>query len=182
MPETAVLADEAYTEFAKFSALDLVDRFDNLLVSRTFSKTYGLAGLRLGYIVACAKNAEHLRKAAPPYSVNIAAMTAASAALDDPSYTQAFAQQCEAARKMLLDGMKEMGIETRASLANFVIGFFGDKARLVQNSLAHHGVLVRDRSSDPMMNGWVRVTAGTPEQAQAFLSALQQVLQAGDES
>ncbi len=169
-PQAAVLIDEAYYDFCGLTALPLLARYHNLFVSRTFSKAYGLAALRIGCLFSQAANVQYLRKAQSPYSVNILAAIAARAAVQDRAYVNDFVQQALAARDLLYAGFDQRGIGYYRSQGNFVLFRAGDKSIFILDALRHRGVLVRDRSYE--LPGCVRVTAGTPQQVERFFAAL----------
>lgn len=174
-PQAAVLIDEAYYEFCGVTALPLLARYHNLFVSRTFSKAYGLAALRIGCLFSEAANVQFLHKAQSPYSVNILAAIAARAAVNDSAYVANFVRQARAARDELYAGFEKRGIGYYKSQGNFVLFRAGEKSIFLRDALRERGVLVRDRSYE--IPGCVRVTAGTPEQAGRFLAALDEALQ-----
>lgn len=174
-PQAAVLIDEAYYEFCGVTALPLLARYHNLFVSRTFSKAYGLAALRIGCLFSQAANVQYLRKAQSPYSVNILAAIAARAAVNDGAYVANFVRQSLAARDLLYAGFDQRGIGHYKSQGNFVLFRAGEKSIFIRDSLRVRGVLVRDRSYE--IPGCVRVTAGTPEQVEQFFAALDEVWQ-----
>ena len=173
-PHSAVLIDEAYYEFCGVTALPLVARRQNLFVSRTFSKAYGLAGLRIGCLFSQTANVQFLHKAQSPYSVNILAAIAARAAVTDGAYVENFVRQAVAARDLLCVGFKKRGIAYYESHGNFVLFRAGEKSIFIRDALRDRGVLVRDRSYE--IPGCVRVTAGTPQQVERFFAAFDEVL------
>ena len=169
-PHSAVLIDEAYYEFCGVTALPLVASYQNLFISRTFSKAYGLAGLRIGCLFSQTENVRYLRKAQSPYSVNILAAIAARAAVHDGAYVENFVRQALAARALLCAGFEKRGIGYYKSHGNFVLFRAGERSILIRDALSGRGVLVRDRSYE--IPGCVRVTAGTPKQVERFFAAL----------
>lgn len=172
-PQAAVLIDEAYYEFCGVTALALIERYQNLFVSRTFSKAYGLAGLRIGCLFAQAENVKFLHKAQSPYSVNILAAVAARAGVADQSYVSEFVRKAVEARDLLYSGFEKRGIPFYPSQGNFVLFRAGDASVAIRDGLRERGVLVRDRSYE--IEGCVRVTAGTPAQVERFFAALDEV-------
>ena len=172
-PQAAVLIDEAYFEFSGVTALGLLDRYANLLVSRTFSKVYGMAALRVGCLFAAAEYVALMRKAQSPYSVNLLAAIAVRAALDDQDYVRNYAREALAARDAMEAGLRRLAIPFFRSRANFLLFNAGSRAIEVRDALRARGVLVRDRSYE--IGGCVRVTAGTREQAVRFLTALEEI-------
>ncbi len=172
-PQAAVLIDEAYYEFCGITALPLINDYPNLFVSRTFSKVYGMAAMRMGCLFSQAANVEYLHKAQSPYSVNMLAALAAEAAIEDTAYVSNYVKEALAAREMLRAGLEKLGIGQAASSANFILGYFGDRAIEVRDALRDKAILVRDRSYE--IPGGVRITAGTREQAQAVLAELEKI-------
>ena len=169
----AVLIDEAYYEFSGVSALGMLAEFPNLFVSRTFSKVYGMAAMRLGCLFSRSGNVAYLHKAQSPYSVNALAALAAQAAIADPEYVKKYVEEILAAREMLYEGFEKRNIGYYKSEANFVLFRAGDRAVEIRDNLRAKGVLVRDRSYE--LPGCVRVTVGTREQVRRFLEALEEV-------
>lgn len=174
-PQAAVLIDEAYYDFYGVTALRLIDRYPNLFVSRTFSKAHGMAALRAGVLFSQEGNIGYLRKAQSPYSVNMLAAIAIRAAVEDRDYVGAYVRDALAARDLLCRGFEQRGIRYYPSHGNFVLFEAGARAVAVRDALRARGVLVRDRSYE--LPGTVRVTAGTPAQAERFLAALDEVWQ-----
>ena len=172
-PNAAVLIDEAYFEFYCVTALGLIDTFPNLFVSRTFSKAFGMAALRVGCLFSQAANVKFMNKAQSPYSVNLLAAIAVRAAIEDRAYVDQYAANAVAARELLYQGFTKRGIAFYPSQANFVLFHAGKRSIEIRDALRERGVLVRDRSYE--LPGTVRVTAGTPEQAARFFSALDEV-------
>lgn len=172
-PQAAVLIDEAYFEFYGVTVLPLLSEFPNLFVSRTFSKAFGMAALRVGCLFSSEENIRYCRKAQSPYSVNLLAAIAVQAAVRDPEYVREYARQGLAARQALVDGFRARGIAFYPSEGNFVLFRAGERSREIRDALRERGVLVRDRSYE--IAGCVRVTAGTPAQTARFFEALDEV-------
>ena len=172
-PQAAVLIDEAYYEFCGITALPLISDYPNLFVSRTFSKVYGMAAMRIGCLFSQAANVQYLHKAQSPYSVNMLAALAAEAAIQDKEFVANYVAEALLARELLSVGLAKLGIAHAASSANFILGYFGDRAIEVRDALRDQAILVRDRSYE--IPGGVRITAGTREQAQAVLDQLEKI-------
>lgn len=168
-----VLVDEAYFEFCGITALPLLREYPNLFVSRTFSKAYGMAAMRIGCLMSQAENAAWLHKAQSPYSVNQLAAMAARVAVEDTAYVVRFVTEVLAARETLYVGFERLGIPYIESQANFVLFRAGKRAIEVRDRLREAGVLVRDRSYE--LPGCVRVTVGTREQVRRFLEELERI-------
>jgi len=169
----AVLIDEAYFEFCGITALGMLSRYSNLFVSRTFSKVYGMAAMRLGCLFSRPENIAFLHKAQSPYSVNTVAALAARAAIRDPAYVESYVAEALAAREWLYQELDRLKIPYFRSQGNFVLVRIGDRALEIRDRLRETGVLVRDRSYE--IAGCVRVTVGTREQVRAFLSKLEEI-------
>jgi len=171
--KAAVLIDEAYYEFSGVTALGEIGRLPNLFVSRTFSKVFGMAGMRLGCLFSNSANIEYLHKAQSPYSVNSLAVIAAQAAVKDTQYVQTYVAEVLAAREVLCVGLEKFGVPYVPSSANFVLAQFGERALEVRDRLRDQAILVRDRSYEAP--GCVRITVGTREQTRQLLSALETI-------
>lgn len=169
-----VLIDEAYFEFSGVTALPLIEDYPHLLVTRTFSKVYGLAGLRVGCLFTQPANADFLRKGQSPYSVNAIGAAAARVAIQDQEFVTRYVTEVLAARELTEVGLDKLHLPYFASDGNFLLIQFGDRAQKVVEGLRAKGILVRDRSHE--IPGTVRVTIGTREQMARFLTSLREVL------
>lgn len=172
-PSSAVLLDEAYFEFSGVTALPLIPQYPNLFVSRTFSKIYGMAAMRIGAIFSQAANLAFLHKAQSPYSVNMLAAMAAAEAVEDREFIASTIYEVLTARALLTEGLDRMGIPFVPSVANFVLIYAGDRAREVVAVLRDRAILVRDRSYE--IPGAVRITVGTRAQTAAVLAELERL-------
>ncbi|HTP36033.1 MAG TPA: histidinol-phosphate transaminase [Candidatus Acidoferrales bacterium] len=170
----AVLVDEAYYEFSGVTALGEIGRIPNLFVCRTFSKVFGMAGMRLGCLFSQPANIAYLHKAQSPYSVNSLAVLAAQAAVQDTFYIQNYVAEVLAARELLCLGLEKLAVSYVPSSANFVLARFGNRAIEVRDRLREQAILVRDRSYEAP--GCVRITVGTREQTRKLLAALEALL------
>ena len=171
--KAAVLIDEAYYEFFGVTALPLVERAPNLFVSRTFSKVYGMAAMRLGCVFSNPANIGFLHKAQSPYSVNAMAALAVQEAVRDHVYIESYVTEVLAARELLCVRLEKLGIAYVPSSANFVLANLGSRAIAVRDALRSRGILVRDRSYE--VPGHVRMTVGTREQTRRLLAALEEI-------
>ncbi len=169
----AVLVDEAYYEFSGVTVLPLFGERPNLFVSRTFSKIYGMAGMRCGCVFSNAGNMTYMRKAQSPYSVNALAAMAARIAVQDQTFVEEYVLEVLTARELLYVGLERLKITYIKSQANFVLFQVGGRAVEIRDELRSRGVLVRDRSYE--LPGCVRVTVGTRDQIQQFLDELEQI-------
>ena len=171
--KAVVMVDEAYYEFSGVTALTEIDRVPHLFVCRTFSKVFGMAGMRLGCLFSHPANIQYLHKAQSPYSVNSLAVIAAQAAVQDTAYIENYVAEVLAARELLCVGLEKLGIKYVPSSANFVLGHFGPRALEVRDRLRDQAILVRDRSYEAA--GCVRITVGTREQTRRLLAALEDI-------
>ncbi|MDX1982374.1 MAG: histidinol-phosphate transaminase [Bryobacteraceae bacterium] len=172
-PHAAVLVDEAYYEFCGVTAIDLIPHYPNLFLSRTFSKVYGMAAMRVGCLLSQQTNAAYVRKGQSPYSVNLLGAIAVRAAIEDSEYVAHYVAEVMLARDQIYDGLRRLGIPYVRSMANFVLFQVGGRAVEVRDKLRAMGILVRDRSYE--IPGSVRVTVGRREHAMSFLNALEKI-------
>lgn len=173
-----VVLDEAYFEYVTEQeypdGLRRIGRFPNLVVARTFSKIYGLAGLRIGYGVSHPDIADLLNRVRQPFNVNSLAQIAAIAALEDHEHVARSCDVNAVGMKQLTDAFTRMGLEYIPSAANFVCVEVGDGAH-VYEALLREGVIVRPVANYGMPKH-LRVTVGLPEENERFLKALAHVL------
>ena len=174
---TMVVIDEAYFEFSGVTVIPWIRRHRNLIVTRTFSKTAGLAGLRLGCIFVDRELAATMRKAQSPYPVNAAALAAAEAAIKDKSFLAQTVRKVRLGRRELERGLSRFGVRYFPTAGNFVLVYFGERAKKVVAALARKNILIRDRSSDFGGEGYVRITFGTVAQMRTLLGELKEILE-----
>lgn len=173
-PNTLIVLDEAYFEFAQITGIGLVERYPNLIVTRTFSKAFGLAGLRVGYLAAHSELIGGLSRLYNPKSVNALGQIGAVAALKDLDYLNAYLKEVLQAKEILRTFFAERGVEAYITPANFVVVRVPNVAQtLVQ--LESRSVYVRDRSSYPGLGGCLRMSVGTVEQTNRLLERLQDI-------
>src|SRR5215469_13382788 len=175
-PHAAVLVDEAYYEFHGKTVLCDVVGQQSLFVARTFSKAYGLAGLRIGILAGPGEQMPMVERVSSPYSVNTVALAALPVALEDGTYVASYVEQVKAGRQRLEQELTQAGIPWWTSEANFVLMKIDDRHREFVAAMRQRGILVRDRSTDPGCHGCVRLTVGTPVQMDHCLEALREVL------
>lgn len=166
-----VVVDEAYWGFSPWSALALLDRYPHLAVLRTASKAFGLAGARIGWIVGHPDVVDAVGRVLPPYNVNLFAQAAVEAMARRPELVAQRVREVVAERERLAAGLRSLGVEVFPSDANFLLFRVRD-AQQTFARLLEGGVLVRDVSRFPRLEGCLRVTVGTPEENDAFLRAL----------
>ena len=179
-PQAVVMVDEAYYHFFGETLMDDVGKVPNLMVARTFSKAYGLANLRIGMLAGSAELMKYVRKVSSPYNVNGMALDCLPVALADDAYVQWYAAQVNAGRLRMMDGLRELGVEFFPSHANFVLMKIGPKHAELVKAMRARGVLLRDRSSDPGCDGYVRITVGVEEHVTRGLAALKETLRVID--
>jgi histidinol-phosphate aminotransferase len=175
-PRTMVVIDEAYFEFSGVTVIPWIRRHKNLIVTRTFSKTTGLAGLRLGCLFVHRELAASMRKAQSPYPVNAAALAASEAAMRDREFIARTVREVRRGRTEMQRGLARLGIRCFPSAGNFVLVRFGERAKKIVAALERKGILVRDRSSDFGGEGYVRITLGTLAQTRRLLRELKEIL------
>jgi histidinol-phosphate aminotransferase len=175
-PQTIVVVDEAYFEFSGVTVIPWINRYDNLIVTRTFSKTAGLAGLRLGCIFVRRDLAATMRKAQSPYPVNAAALAAAEAAIKDRAFIQRTIRDVREGKRELANGLVRLGVKSFPSAGNFLLVYFGERTKEIVAALSRKGILVRDRSSDFGGEGYVRITLGTLTQTRRLVKELEVIL------
>jgi histidinol-phosphate aminotransferase len=179
-PSAAVLIDEAYFEFCGQTLLPRRHECPNVFVTRTFSKAYGLAGLRIGVLIAAADQMPSLRRVCSPYNVNAVALGCLPEALADQGYIDRYVRETLESRARLESTLKARGVKFWPSQANFVLARIGstksDSQAFVEQ-MRRRGILVRDRSADHGCEGCVRFTLGPEEHANRLLTALDEVLE-----
>ena len=177
-PQAVLLVDEAYFHFHGETLIDLIGIVPNLIVARTFSKAYGLAGLRLGLLAGPVELMRWVRRVLSPYSVNSLALACLPPALEDSSYLDWYVREVLAARAEFEAALDAAGVRRWPSRANFVLVEIGARHAEFARLMRTAGVLVRDRSSDPGCDGRVRITVGTREQMRQAAVALNETLDA----
>jgi histidinol-phosphate aminotransferase len=183
-PHAVVLVDEAYIEFGGRTFLPQLPRYSNVLVGRTFSKAYGLAGMRVGVVIGQPAALDPVRAVTLPFNINAVAMAATLAALEDDAFLPRYAAQVAESRERLYRACERLGLHYWRSAANFVLvrvdpsagmtsAMGSDTVRAFVEALAGRGVHVRDRSKDPATPGCIRITAGMLEHTDAAIAALE---------
>lgn len=175
-PQAVLMVDEAYFHFFGESTLADVHDIPNLVVARTFSKAYGLANLRVGMLCANPQIIQYLRKVSSPYNVNGVALAVLPEAIADQDYLNWYVQQIHQGREKMQTALHSLGVRTWPSAANFVLMDIGPKHKELCAAMRTHGVLLRDRSTDPGCDGYVRITIGPEDHVERGIAALQQSL------
>lgn len=183
VPDNIIIAlDEAYYEFAKDmenypNSLEYLDR-KNIIILRTFSKAYGLSGLRLGYGLANEKAINYLNNSRQPFNVNYLAQVAGLAALDDDKFLQRTLKATEEGKIYLYKQLNELGIEYISSATNFVLIDTKRNCEDVFEKILNRGVIIRDMSAYNL-DTWIRVTVGTKEENEKFIKVFKDILKGG---
>ena len=176
-PHAVVLIDEAYIEFGGTTFLPEVARFPNVLLGRTFSKAYGLAGLRVGVVIGQPQALDPVRSVTLPFNINGIALAAMQAALEDTEFLPHYAAQVKDSRELLYSACRRLGLQFWPSAANYVMVRVGETAPFVA-AMAARGIHVRDRSKDPTTPGCIRITTGMLPHTFAAIGALDTVMAA----
>jgi histidinol-phosphate aminotransferase len=173
-----VVIDEAYHEFAGQSVVPLLNDFPNLVVLRTFSKAMGLAGMRLGYLLAAPQLVTEVRKAVLPYNLNVFSQTVAEVAIEMyEAELQPLVKRIIAERERLFAELNAIqGLEPVASRANFMIVRTAVQPRTIFNELLARDILVRDVSGYPMLKEYFRFNVGTPQENDRLIQSLNEIM------
>jgi len=176
-----IVVDETYVDFAKYSVIDWIRNFDNLVILRTFSKAFGLAGIRFGFLVSNKSIAEYVKRVTSPFNVNIVTQRFIVLALKNWNYFKEQIQYIIKEREWLRNNLDKIdGITPYPSDANFIL-FKVTKTNLtsstVTNRLENRNVLVKDRGNLPLLANCIRVTVGTRNMNETFVSALKEALE-----
>jgi histidinol-phosphate aminotransferase len=174
--EAVVFVDEAYAEFSGVSFIPVLADFPNVIVGRTFSKAFGLAGLRIGAVVGAAAALEPIRLAVPVYSVNIAAIAALPAALADREFLNDYLGQVLESKRLLYAACGRLGLQYWKSDANFVLIRAGQHLEALLKAAAAHGIYLRDRSTEAGCQGCLRVGAGVVAHTQRVVTLMEEAL------
>ncbi len=178
-PNVIVVLDEAYTEYVTTadyeSSFALLNQYPNLIVTRTFSKAYGLAGLRVGYSVSSEAVADLLNRVREPFNVNSLALIAAQVALDDVEYLEKSKKLNTAGMKQLEEGFRQLSLKWIPSIGNFIAVEFQQDAMPLYNKLLHQGVITRPIAMYDMPKH-LRISIGLPEENERCLGALKSIL------
>src|ERR1700739_2027467 len=175
-PQAALLVDEAYFEFHGETVLSHASWPSNLFVARTFSKAYGLAGLRIGILAGDSREIAMVRRVASPYNVNAVALAVLPEAMRDQEYVKKYVAEVQHGRGMLERELRTLGLHYWPSRANFVLVRVGPAHAEFVQAFRARGILVRSRNSDPGCEGCVRLTVGSNEHTQILIAALRNVV------
>ena len=172
-PDAAILLDEAYFDFYGQTMLDQIGKLPNLFIARTFSKAYGLAGLRLGVMIGDVEQMSVLRRMASPFNVNAFAIECLAEALADRQFVTDYVEQVIASREWLHKELGKIGFKCWPSHGNFILCRFGEGKKSILEALRARGISLRDR---PDCEGCVRITIGKQQEMERLLAELKQVL------
>ena len=172
-PNAAILLDEAYFDFYGQTLMDQIGKLPNLFIARTFSKAYGLAGLRLGVMAGDKEHISVLRRMVSPFNVNAFAMECLAEALADREFVAAYVAQVRAGREWLQKQLEQLHFKCWPSQANFVLCRFGELKKAILEALRARGIALRDR---PDCEGCVRITIGKQHEMERLIIELKQVL------
>jgi histidinol-phosphate aminotransferase len=172
---TAVVVDEAYVEFSGATVTPWRNRYPNVFSARTFSKAAGLAALRLGAVIANETSLSLLRRAMPPFPINIAALVAAEAAVRDRGVIRKYVAEVKRLRAWFAAELQTLGIATYPSAGNFLLANFGPGGPKLFKKLERQRILLRDRTQD-IGPGFVRITIGTEKEMSKLLNAIRKGL------
>ncbi|MYD45203.1 MAG: histidinol-phosphate transaminase [Gammaproteobacteria bacterium] len=177
--EIWVVLDEAYFEYVRNSSfldsVQLCQKYPNVIVARTFSKVYGLAGLRVGYGISSETMCEMLNRIRPPFNVNSLALTAAEVALADRAYVRVCLELNETGRVYLYREFERMGLDYLDSHTNFITFNCGSEAAPINTELKKRGIIVRTLANYNLPNH-LRVTVGLPDENKKFIATLEKIL------
>lgn len=170
---TAVAIDEAYAEFSGVTMLPWIRKYPQLFVTRTFSKAAGLAALRLGAVMGCRASLAFLRRAMPPFPVNIAALVAAEAAVEERTAMHTYVKETRRIREWFAAELKRLGVKTFPSAGNFLLADFGLQGPALFKKLAKQKIMVRERTKE-IRPGFVRISIGTKSEMKRLVQAIQE--------
>jgi histidinol-phosphate aminotransferase len=171
-----LVVDEAYVDFAESDALELVKKYDNVIILRTLSKGYSLAGLRLGFGVANPVLLEGLIKVKDSYNVDAVACAVGASAIADQTHKNTNAQKIKASRTQMAEALHELGFDVLPSQANFLLARFpSGNAEPLYQMLKQRGIFIR-YFNQPRLADKLRITVGTPEQNETLIQVLGEVL------
>ena len=170
---SAVLLDEAYFDFYGQTLMDQIGKIPNLFIARTFSKAYGLAGVRLGVLAGAEEQMSVLRRMISPFNINAFAVECLAEALADRGFVQAYVKQVCSTRAWLRSELEQMGFQCWPSYTNFLLANFGKLRSRVLESMAEKGVALRNR---PDCEGCIRISIGTQQEMERVVAALKEIV------
>jgi histidinol-phosphate aminotransferase len=170
-PQTVVALDEAYCDFSGVTGVRWIRRYPNLFIAKTFSKAAGLAGLRLGAVIAKRESLALVRRALPPFPVNVAALAAGVTAVRERRTIGRYIRETKQLREWFGGELQRRGVRVFPTAGNFLLADFGNAGPRLFRALTRNGVLIRERGKD-LGPGFARITIGTQKELRAFLRIL----------
>jgi histidinol-phosphate aminotransferase len=174
-PDVAVLVDEAYFDFYGQTLMDQIGQIPNLFVARTFSKAYGLAGMRIGVLAGVAEQIGTLRRVIPPFNINAFAVECLKEALEDRQFVADYVNQVRCTREWLQEQLGKMGLKCWPSYTNFLLVDFGEQRQKVLDTMTANGIALRERPDCP---GCIRISIGTQPEMERMFSVLKKMISA----
>lgn len=176
--QSLVLVDEAYHEFCGETVVPLISQYDNLVVSRTMSKAYGIAALRVGYLISNTENIQNLQKVKATHEITSVSARFAEYLLDHPEVTQNTVKQINAGKDLIYNRSKAAGIQSIPSRSNFVFLKLprGIDAKESVENLKKQNIYIKGPFGGVPVDGMIRITVGPPEQMNEFMDALESVM------
>lgn len=175
-PGAIVFVDEAYIDFGGETFVPWLPDFPNVIVGRTFSKAYGLAGLRAGLLLAQSATLEPLRDAVPVYSINVAAAVAVVAAIEDTAHKAEYLRQTTASKERLYAACDRWKMHYWPSATNFVLVRTGEHTTRIMDGARAHGIYLRDRSTEAGCAGCIRITTGVLAHTERLIAVIEEIL------
>lgn len=172
-PDAAVLLDEAYFDFYGETMMDQIGKIPNLFIARTFSKAFGLAGIRLGVLAGDEEQMAVLRRMISPFNINAFAIECLAEALDDRQFVKNYVRQVCSTREWLRQELEQMGFKCWPSHTNFLLVNVGKLKPRVLNSMGERGIALRDR---PDCDGCIRISIGTQQEMERVVAALKEIV------
>ena len=170
--DNVVIVDEAYMEFSNESVVDEIENYDNLIVVKTMSKAFSMAGIRTGYLIANEKLVKTIEKVRPPYNLNSISALLATKALKQKDKMLSYVENLKVEREKIYEKLLDMGVKAYKSGANFV--FFSSKVDNLAEKLIDNDVLIRKFGGK--LDNYYRVTVGSPKENEAFLNAMKKIV------
>ncbi len=173
-----VLVDEAYFHFIDETAVDFIETFDNLIITRTFSKAFGLAGLRAGYLVSNRKNIDYLYRVKPMHELNSMAIFMITELLEDQDELKRFITECKKSLEYLKLGLNQLDIDTSDSCANFLAARFADKIDSLEakKQLEQYNFLIRRPFREAHLKDWTRIGTAPLRVEEEFLNKISKLI------
>lgn len=177
---TLVLVDEAYFHFNDQTVQNYIERYDNLIISRTFSKAFGLAGMRVGYLISRTENIANLKKVRPVYEINSIAAMVVEESLNNLEELECYINDNRNNLKQLREGLAELGIASSDSMANFVAARLGEYSihEQLREILRNYRILIRRPFREEHLKEWVRISTSPPDIQSILLGEIKRIITA----